>query len=93
MNDDLLRALAGVGITAIVMLGLWLVGRVVGFTLAGSLRSSAAGLMERQINLWERQIKSSEAQTELRRRQIEVLERIAVALEAKKDHSPWGREA
>jgi hypothetical protein len=72
--DELLRALPGIGIV------LGIIGVLV---LAGRMRN-------RTISILEANAKQIAQQTELRRREVDVLERIAVALESKKDQSHSG---
>jgi hypothetical protein len=72
--DELLRALPGIAIV------LGIIGVLV---LAGRMRN-------RTISILEANAKQIAQQTELRRREVDVLERIAVALESKKDQSHSG---
>jgi hypothetical protein len=72
--DELLRALPGIAIV---------LGIIGVLALAGRMRN-------RTISILEANAKQIAQQTELRRREVDVLERIAVALESKKDQSHSG---
>jgi hypothetical protein len=100
--DELLRALLAIVISGAIIFAFVKVGRTRNRTISileANLKNGEANArtleanarnMAHQTKLWEAQIASNDRLEGLRLREIDLLERIAAALESKKDQSHSG---